>query len=70
MRVKTAQLCFFSLMRVLCFILLFFSVLVNVLCVTLYAGPVDGVSVASLPVCLQRLKLSVRDLHTNLESMP
>jgi protein phosphatase 1 regulatory subunit 21 len=32
-------------------------------------GPVEGVSVASLPVCLQRLKLSIRDLHSALEAL-
>ena len=30
-------------------------------------GPVVGISVASLPVCLQRLKISIRDLHRVLE---
>ena len=30
-------------------------------------GPVVGISVASLPVCLQRLKISIRDLHHVLE---
>ena len=33
----------------------------------IHIGPVEGVSVASLPVCLQRLKISIRDLHSVLE---
>ena len=33
----------------------------------IHIGPVEGVSVASLPVCLQRLKMSIRDLHSVLE---
>ena len=30
-------------------------------------GPTEGVPVSSLPVCLQRLKLSYRELHRILE---
>jgi protein phosphatase 1 regulatory subunit 21 len=32
-------------------------------------GPVEDVSVSSLPVCLQRLKISIRDLHSVLEAL-
>ncbi|CAI8020565.1 Protein phosphatase 1 regulatory subunit 21 [Geodia barretti] len=34
-----------------------------------HIGPVEGVSVASLPVCLPRLKISIRDLHSVLEAL-
>ena len=31
------------------------------------AGPAQGVPVSSLPVCLEKMKLSFRDVHSVLE---
>lgn len=34
-----------------------------------HAGPADGVPAANLPVCLQKLKLSFRDVSSVLEGL-
>lgn len=34
-----------------------------------HAGPSEGVPVANLPVCLQKLKLSFRDVNSVLEGL-